>query len=526
MTDEERIARSARQPRPRPREVAAQELAAAAAAARPGVSGTRRNERAGAKATRPAAAPLRPAAHPRWERLLTGPGWTRLRIACDLLAVVAGCVLALLVVPMPEAAALLVLFPPMTLLLLHTRGRYVPGMREHVLDDVAPGFGAVSISAMTIVALQLLVTTGDGEAVGSMMAWTWAASLAGVTLAGLALPTIQRKARRRGLVGTRALIVGTDDSALDIAMRLQRHPEYGLRLTGFLGKDEAGPEPDVAPLLGGLDDVAGVCAAHDVRTIIIAYPDTGYEELMRFVARCDGLGLQTMVVPRLSPAVNHQTRFEYLGTVPLLNLRAINPESMAFAVKHAIDRIVATTLLLALSPLLVLIAVAVKLSSPGPVLFRQPRAGRDGRVFNLMKFRTMRLPDVHATDPTFEVDPGMAPGGVEGIDRRTRVGRLLRGTSLDELPQLINVVRGEMSLVGPRPERPEFAELFQRDIERYQDRHRVRSGITGWAQVHGLRGQTPLVDRIEFDNFYIEHWSLSLDLKIILLTIPALLRGS
>ena len=120
----------------------------------------------------------------------------------------------------------------------------------------------------------------------------------------------------------------------------------------------------------------------------------------------------------------------------------------------------------------------------------------------------------------------MAPGGVEGVDRRTRIGRLLRRTSLDELPQLLNVVRGEMSLVGPRPERPEFAELFQRDIERYADRHRVRAGITGWAQVHGLRGQTPLVDRVEFDNFYIEHWSLSLDLKIMLLTIPALLRGS
>ena len=122
--------------------------------------------------------------------------------------------------------------------------------------------------------------------------------------------------------------------------------------------------------------------------------------------------------------------------------------------------------------------------------------------------------------------PGCAPGGVEGVDRRTRIGRLLRKTSLDELPQLINVVRGEMSLVGPRPERPEFAELFQRDIERYQDRHRVRAGITGWAQVHGLRGQTPLVDRVEYDNFYIEHWSLALDLKILLLTIPALLRGS
>jgi lipopolysaccharide/colanic/teichoic acid biosynthesis glycosyltransferase len=126
----------------------------------------------------------------------------------------------------------------------------------------------------------------------------------------------------------------------------------------------------------------------------------------------------------------------------------------------------------------------------------------------------------------FALAPGMGPRGDEADDRRTAVGRLLRKTSLDELPQLFNVLRGEMSIIGPRPERPEFAELFRMEIERYHDRQRVRSGITGWAQVHGLRGQTPMIDRVEFDNFYIEHWSLALDLRIALLTIPALLRGS
>jgi lipopolysaccharide/colanic/teichoic acid biosynthesis glycosyltransferase len=156
------------------------------------------------------------------------------------------------------------------------------------------------------------------------------------------------------------------------------------------------------------------------------------------------------------------------------------------------------------------------------VFFRQRRVGRDGRVFDLRKFRSMAAP--RGDDPGFRPSLGSAPGGVEGDDRRTRLGRLLRRTSLDELPQLINVVRGEMSLVGPRPERPEFVELFQSDIRRYGDRHRVKSGITGWAQVHGLRGQTSLADRVEWDNYYIEHWSLGLDLRILVLTVLAVLR--
>jgi lipopolysaccharide/colanic/teichoic acid biosynthesis glycosyltransferase len=178
---------------------------------------------------------------------------------------------------------------------------------------------------------------------------------------------------------------------------------------------------------------------------------------------------------------------------------------------------------------LLLTALAVRLSSPGRALFSQRRVGRDGKVFDLYKFRSMRMPS--HDEPLEREEPlglflgaDTAPGGVEGDDRRTAVGRLMRRTSLDELPQLLNVLRGEMSLIGPRPERPEFVELFTHDISRYGDRHRVKSGITGWAQVHGLRGQTSLAERVEWDNYYIAHWSLGLDLKILALTIIALFR--
>lgn len=182
----------------------------------------------------------------------------------------------------------------------------------------------------------------------------------------------------------------------------------------------------------------------------------------------------------------------------------------------------AAFLLLLISPMFLTLVVLVKLSSPGPIFFSQPRVGRDGRVFECLKFRSMRA--TQASDTAFQLKTDAAPGGVEGIDRRTKIGKILRATSLDELPQFINVLRGEMSLVGPRPERPEFVELFEAQIQRYGERHRVQAGVTGWAQVHGLRGQTSIADRAEWDNYYIENWSLALDIKILALTVPAVLR--
>jgi exopolysaccharide biosynthesis polyprenyl glycosylphosphotransferase len=263
--------------------------------------------------------------------------------------------------------------------------------------------------------------------------------------------------------------------------------------------------------------------------------------MVPFVRQFEQLGLTVSVVPRLFEMVNVRMDVEHLGGLPLLGLRSVNPKGWQFAIKHGFDRVVAGAGLLVLSPVLGALALAVHFSSPGPVLYRQARIGRDGRNFDLLKFRSMLIGEPPAAKPiapmgtpmdtkTFEVlkaDFEMTgPGGVEGADRRTPIGRFLRRSSLDELPQLWNVVTGEMSLVGPRPERPEFVEEFAGRLERYKDRHRVKSGITGWAQVHGFRGKTSLADRIEWDNYYIENWSLWLDLKILLMTVGAVFRGA
>ena len=252
-------------------------------------------------------------------------------------------------------------------------------------------------------------------------------------------------------------------------------------------------------------------------------PDVTLRPLIR---SCEERGVGISVVPRLFDDATNRMVLEHVGGIPVFELRRVDPRGWQFALKHGFDRVVALVSLLLLSPLLAALGLAVLVSLGRPLLYRQSRVGSDGRAFDVFKFRSMRpAPDDAVTVPSPVGD--LAPGGVEGVDRRTRVGRVLRALSLDELPQLLNVLRGEMSLVGPRPERPELAEEFNQRIRRYQERTRVRSGITGWAQVHGLRGpDTSLVDRAEWDNWYIQNWSFWLDFKILLMTIPALLRGS
>jgi exopolysaccharide biosynthesis polyprenyl glycosylphosphotransferase len=243
--------------------------------------------------------------------------------------------------------------------------------------------------------------------------------------------------------------------------------------------------------------------------------------LVRFTRECEDLGLEVSLVPRLFESINDRFALERLGGLPLLGLRAIDPKGWQFNIKYALDKPLAALKLVAAAPSMLLAFLAVKLSSPGPALFRQRRLGLDGKPFFLLKFRSMSV----APDDGFDPATGDAPGGIEGPDRRTSLGRFMRRFAIDELPQFWNVLKGEMSIIGPRPERPQYVERFDRDHDRYRDRHRVKAGITGWAQVHGLRGQTSLADRIEWDNFYIENWSLWLDLKFLLMTLGAILRS-
>lgn len=468
---------------------------------------------------------------------LEGAGWRVVRPAVDFAFL---CVALLLALGGHETfdpgsvRAPLLAFPLVVLLLFHLRGLYRTRLRALILDGVVPVISAISIGAMAVIVLGLFV---NGHAPRqSEVVRVWAFALIGVGVGRIVLSLLQRWARARRLVGKPVLIMGAGVVGAQVARRLETHPEYGLAPIGFLDEDprsiaEVGGRD--LPVLGTVEDLDETVARTGVRNLIVAFSSVADERVSRLIQRCQELGIEVSVVPRMFDTINNRVGYDTVGGLPLMSFTMVDPRGMQFAIKHGLDRVLALVLLVLLSPLILLSALAVRLSSAGPVLFRQRRVGRDGKAFDLYKFRSMRMQGRYV-DPGDD-DPGplehllggdTAPGGVEGADRRTAIGRFLRRTSFDELPQLLNVLKGEMSLIGPRPERPEFVELFNQDIVRYDDRHRVKSGITGWAQVHGLRGQTSLAERVEWDNYYIANWSLGLDLKILVLTFVALLRSA
>lgn len=462
------------------------------------------------------------------QQLLDGEGWGSLRPTLDALGLVFA-VLATIYWPDEtiawDSAWPLAVYPLPVLALLWLRGMYDRRLRATVLDGVSPVVGSISIATMVLVALEVYGASDKLEP--GALTHIWALSIIGVGGPRIALVGAQRYARARGVIGRPALIVGAGEVGLKVARRLQEDAGYGLRPVGFLDAFPLEPEVLVVgnvPVLGTPAELERVARESGVQHVVLAFSATPDAELVKLVQQCEALGLQVTVVPRLYESVNARFRYEAMGGLPLLSLRQTRPRGPGFVVKHAFDRLFALVALFVVAPLLVALAVAVRASSPGPVLFRQRRIGRGGKAFDLLKFRSMAPPPADAD--AFAPAAGDAPGGVEGVDRRTAIGRFMRRTSLDELPQLLNVLRGEMSLVGPRPERPEFVELFGEHVPRYDDRHRVKSGITGWAQVHGLRGQTSLTDRVEWDNYYIEHWSLGLDLRILMLTVLAVFRAA
>ncbi|HZD18489.1 MAG TPA: exopolysaccharide biosynthesis polyprenyl glycosylphosphotransferase, partial [Actinomycetota bacterium] len=283
---------------------------------------------------------------------------------------------------------------------------------------------------------------------------------------------------------------------------------------GSLGGDRAKGQP---PLLGGVDDLEGVVRAYGIRRVVVGFGRTRDPDLVRILRRCDDLPVEVYVVPRLFElgAASAGRNVERVWGFPLVHLPRPARRRAARVCKRALDVVIASVVLVLLAPVFAAAAVAVKVSSPGPVLFRQERVGRRGRVFDILKFRTM-VCDGDAETAWF----------VSGDERVTRVGRVLRKLSLDELPQLINVLRGEMSLVGPRPERPHYVDRFSASIPSYEARHRVAVGITGWAQIHGRdRSMDAIPERARFDNDYIENWSVWQDLLILVRTVPHVFRG-
>jgi exopolysaccharide biosynthesis polyprenyl glycosylphosphotransferase len=370
------------------------------------------------------------------------------------------------------------------------------------------------VSATTFAALALL----GGDALLSRSAdvqlalRAWSFSLALLVIARIVARRVRASA---GVEGLRpVLIVGAGRVGAELARRLREEPGHGLRPVGFL--DWAPAPTSSLPLLGAPDSLSTAVAETGAECVAFAFTPGGDVRLLPLLEQCERLGLTAFAVPRLFEAVGWRTCARAVGSLPLGELKWIDADDLRFTIKHALDRLIAALLLAVSGPFMLAIAILVRLESPGPVFFHQRRIGQEGREFTMLKFRTMREPPAPSA---FAPPEGCAPGGVEHEDRRTPSGVWLRRASLDELPQLINVLRGEMSLIGPRPERPEYVRQFAVQCRRYNRRHRVKSGITGLSQVSGLRGQTSIVERAEYDNFYVQNWSFWLDFKIALRTL-------
>jgi exopolysaccharide biosynthesis polyprenyl glycosylphosphotransferase len=453
-------------------------------------------------------------------------GWRVRCVAADATALAAASLAAgygasttgLAFLPPAWAAAFVVLAAG----LLAARGLYRPQICPSLLDNVRAIVAATALAAMAILTARALLTHDVAAAGESVRQFVFAAFY--LSAGRIALNWSTSKARRAGELCRPTLVVGTGRIAQLLVERLLARPEFGLDPVAYLDDDRPESALDL-PVAGGLHDVDRVVAEYGIEHVVFTFSLTKDAELVDVFERCQQLGLTVSVVPRLYEEVTDRVSVEHIGGVPLLTPRRTNPRGWEFALKYAADRVFAFFALILALPVLAACALAVWLSLGRPILFRQVRVGRDGRTFELLKFRSMKAGAVANHVPVL-LPVGAAPGGVEGVDRRTRVGAFLRKTSLDELPQLLNVLRGDMSIVGPRPERPEFVALFERDIHRYGARCRVKAGITGWAQVHGLRGKTSIADRVEWDNYYIDNFSLWLDVKILLRTVIAVVAGA
>lgn len=333
----------------------------------------------------------------------------------------------------------------------------------------------------------------------------------------LFLRGLLREIRRRGYNLRYLLIVGAGKVAEDIASRMRLNRELGIQIVGCLSQEGIkGKGPRGVPILGSYTDLPQVLSHMDIDQVVVALPLQDHHLMPEIMASIGDRLIDVKLVPDISQFVRLGGTIEEFEGMPVISLQESPLEGINLYTKRALDVIFATLALVVLSPLMLLIALLVKLGSRGPVLYRQERVSFDGSPFPIYKFRTMYA------DAEFE-GPGWTTPGDERV---TPLGRILRAWSLDELPQLFNVLRGDMSLVGPRPERPIYIEEFRKHVPRYMLRHKVPAGMTGWAQVHGWRGDTSIDKRIEYDLYYIEHWSIFFDLKIMALTLIRGFRGS
>jgi exopolysaccharide biosynthesis polyprenyl glycosylphosphotransferase len=407
-----------------------------------------------------------------------------------------------------EYAEVLLVVGPLWWVLLGRYGLYEPKRLSSLLPEALDVLRVTALGVLMLVGISFFVRSYSYSR-GVVVIFS---ALAPLLLIGLRLVVRGglRALRRRGYNLRYALVVGAGRLAEELIGRIQDHPHAGVRVVGVVADGAVGGSVRGVPVVGGYNGVKQALQLERIDQVIIALPREDWTLLDKILGELDDEVASVRFAPDLLQIMTLRSSVENLDGLPIISLRESPLVGWASVQKRAVDLLGSAIGLALTLPLQLAIAAAIYATSGGPVLYSQRRMGLDGKLFTMWKFRSM--------SPDAEVDGG-AVWASRDDPRRTRIGAVLRRYNLDELPQLWNVLRGDMSLVGPRPERPELIEEFKSEIPGYMLRHKVKAGLTGWAQVHGWRGNTSLHERIEHDIYYIQNWSMSLDAQILLMTL-------
>jgi exopolysaccharide biosynthesis polyprenyl glycosylphosphotransferase len=349
-----------------------------------------------------------------------------------------------------------------------------------------------------------------------VMVISWFININALFLNRMLIKIIERQLRMRGIGVNRMAVIGFNRTAQNFIDLIQSQPELGYEFIGIIAGQRHLISVEPYGLLGETSDILNIIIKYHIDELFIASPVVSHEEILQLIHSCEGNSVKFRVIPDLYEIMVGKVKFGEINGIPIIGLKELPLQGWRRLIKRLMDISISLTVLLILSPFMLIIAAVIKINGKGPVFFLQERVGRDGKPFIIYKFRSMRK----------DAEEGVGHRWAMKDDpRRTKVGAFLRKWSLDELPQLFNVLKGDMSLVGPRPEMSGLIQSFSKSIPHYLERHKVKSGMTGWAQVNGLRGNTSLEERIKYDLYYIENWSLDFDIKILLKTIWAIGKG-
>jgi Undecaprenyl-phosphate glucose phosphotransferase len=405
---------------------------------------------------------------------------------------------------------------PSWILVLHSQKSYIPHRDIILSNEFFQILKAVTLGMLIIIAAAFFYRRFSYSRFVVILLWI--NSNIFIFTGRVGVHWIRKRLQRKGKELKNMVIIGVNSTANLLFEKISNKIVTGYKLVGYFADDRAENNKPLADCeyLGKIDNAVKQLYEKSIELAFITIENEKYKRIYSLIREAEGMNIEFMVVPDILELMTSRFNMMEIGGIPFIQIKGIPISTWGKIIKRLFDIIFSILVLTIFSPLMLVISLIIKLSSPGPIFYIQERVGLDGKSFYVFKFRTMKIDAEKATGPVW---------ASKNDGRVTRAGKFLRKTSIDELPQFINVIRGDMSVVGPRPERPHFVNQFKDIVPKYLDRHLLKTGITGWAQVNGLRGQASIEERTKYDLYYIENWSITMDIKIIFKTIYTIILG-